>query len=153
MKSISKHISFKEAIKSNTALRLDIDNTPSDYHITNMVGVAKNIFEPLREFVGGPIKITSFYRCENLNKAIGGSSMSQHCEGRAMDLDDTFGHKTNAQMFFYIKKNLNFDTLIWEFGDDDNPDWIHVSWVSNDENRTRCLRAEKFNGRTSYKMI
>jgi hypothetical protein len=70
-----------------------------------------------------------------------------------MDLDDTFGHKTNAQMFFYIKKNLNFDTLIWEFGDDDNPDWIHVSWVSNDENRTRCLRAEKFNGRTSYKMI
>ena len=97
MKSISKHISFKEAIKSNTALRLDIDNTPSDYHITNMVGVAKNIFEPLREFAGGPIKITSFYRCENLNKAIGGSSMSQHCEGRAMDLDDTFGHKTNAR--------------------------------------------------------
>ena len=150
---ISDHISFKEAIKSNTALRLNINNEPNDYQITNMVGIAVNVFEPLRAWVGGPIKINSMFRCPELNKAIGGSERSQHCEGRAIDLDDTFGYKTNAEMFDYIKNNLNFDQLIWEFGDDKNPDWIHVSYISKDENRGRCLRAQKVNGRTNYRMI
>lgn len=150
---ISEHVSYREAIKSNTATRRGIDNTPSDYEITNMVGVAENIFEPLRKWVGGPIKITSMYRCEELNRAIGGSSRSQHCEGRAMDLDDTFGYKTNKEMFEYIRENLNFDQLIWEFGDDNNPDWIHVSYISDDENRNRVMRAEKINGKTQYRYI
>lgn len=150
---ISEHVSYREAIKSNTATRRGIDNTPSDYEITNMVGVAENIFEPLRKWVGGPIKITSMYRCEELNRAIGGSSRSQHCEGRAMDLDDTFGYKTNAEMFEYIRENLNFDNLIYEFGDDNNPDWIHVSYISDDENRNRVMRAEKINGKTQYRYI
>lgn len=150
---ISDHISFKEAVKSNTALRLNINNEPNDYQITNMVGVAVNVFEPLRAWVGGPIKINSFFRCPALNSAIGGSERSQHCEGRAIDLDDTFGYKTNAEMFHYIRENLNFDQLIWEFGDDKNPDWVHVSYISNEENRGRCLRAEKVNGRTNYRMI
>jgi zinc D-Ala-D-Ala carboxypeptidase len=153
MERISKHISFKEGVRSNTAQRLGIENIPGDEALTNMVGVAVNVFEPLREWVGGPIRVNSFFRCEELNKAIGGSSRSQHCEGRAMDLDDVHGHKTNAEMFDYIKNNLNFDQLIWEFGDDDNPDWIHVSYVSETENRGRCLRAERINGRTSYRVI
>ena len=153
MERISKHITYKEAVRSNTALRLNINNIPNDYEISNMVGIASNVFEPLREYVGGPIKINSMFRSEALNRAIGGSSRSQHCQGRAIDLDDTFGHKTNAEMFNYIKNNLNFDQLIWEFGDDTNPDWIHVSFVSNDENRGRCLKAEKVNGRTSYRVI
>jgi hypothetical protein len=153
MERISKHITYKEAIRSNTALRLNINNIPNDYEISNMVGIASNVFEPLREYVGGPIKINSMFRSEALNRAIGGSSRSQHCQGRAIDLDDTFGHKTNAEMFNYIKNNLNFDQLIWEFGDDTNPDWIHVSFVSNDENRGRCLKAEKVNGKTSYRVI
>ena len=153
MERISEHISYREAIKSNTASRLGIDNTPSDYEITNMVGVAFNVFEPLRKYVGGPIRINSFYRCEELNRAIGGSSRSQHCQGRAIDLDDTLGHKTNAEMYKYIKDNLSFDQLIWEFGDDSNPDWIHVSYVHPDENRKRCLRAERINGKTSYRVI
>ena len=106
MERISEHISYKEGNKSNTDLRLGINNTPSDYAFTNMVGVAYNVFEPLRKFVGGPIRINSFYRCEELNRAIGGSSRSQHCQGRAIDLDDTFGHKTNAEMYQYIKENL-----------------------------------------------
>ena len=84
MEKISKHISFKEGIKSNTATRLGINNRPDDYQVSNMVNIAVNLFEPLREFVGGPIKINSFFRCEDLNRAIGGSSRSQHCEGRAM---------------------------------------------------------------------
>ena len=153
MERISEHISFKEATKSNTALRLNLDNTPNDYQITNMVGLALNIFEPLRKFVGGPIKINSFFRCEELNRAIGGSSRSQHCEGRAIDLDDTFGHKTNAEMFQYVKDNLNFDQMIWEFGDDNNPNWVHVSYISEDENRGRCLKATKVNGKTKYILI
>lgn len=153
MERISENISYREAIKSNTAMRRGIDNTPTSYEITNMVGVAKNIFEPLRNWVGGPIKITSMFRCEKLNRAIGGSSRSQHCEGRALDLDDTFGHKTNAEMFNYIKDNLSFDQLIWEFGSDNNPDWIHVSYVSKDENRGRVMRAEKINGKTKYRYI
>ena len=118
-----------------------------------MVGVAYNVFEPLRKYVGGPIRINSFYRCEDLNRAIGGSSSSQHCQGRAIDLDDTLGHKTNAEMYKYIKENLSFDQLIWEFGNDTNPDWIHVSYVHPDENRKRCLRAERINGKTSYRVI
>ena len=153
MERISEHISYKEGIKSNTATRLGIKNTPDDYQITNMVNIGVNVFEPLRKYVGGPIRIKSFYRCEELNRAIGGSSRSQHCEGRAIDLDDTLGHKTNAEMYQYIKDNLNFDQLIWEFGDDTNPDWIHVSYVHPDENRKRCLRAERTNGKTTYRVI
>lgn len=153
MERISEHISYKEGIKSNTATRLNINNTPDDYQITNMVNIGINVFEPLRKYVGGPIRINSFYRCEELNRAIGGSSRSQHCEGRAIDLDDTLGHKTNAEMYKYIKDNLSFDQLIWEFGDDNNPDWIHVSYVHPDENRKRCLRAERINGKTTYRVI
>ncbi len=153
MERISKHISYKEAIRSNTALRLNIDNTPDEVSLTNMTGVAHNIFEPLRLWVGGPIKINSFYRCPKLNKAIGGSKRSQHCEGRAIDIDDTFGYKTNAEMFNYIRDNLNFDQMIWEFGDDNNPAWVHVSFDSLDGNRGRLLKAIKENGKSKYILI
>jgi hypothetical protein len=150
---ISKHVSFKEGTVSFTALRLGIDNTPTGYHRSNMEVLAENVFEPLRKWVGKPIKINSFYRGPELNKAIGGSSKSQHCEGRAMDIDDTYGHKTNAEMYEYIKANLDFDQMIWEFGTDENPAWVHVSYVSEDSNRNRCLKAYKENGKTKYKVI
>jgi zinc D-Ala-D-Ala carboxypeptidase len=150
---ISKHISYKEGVVSFTALRLGIDNEPTGYHRTNMEILAEKVFEPLRKWVGKPIKINSFYRGPELNKAIGGSSKSQHCEGRAMDIDDTYGHKTNAEMYEYIKANLDFDQMIWEFGTDENPAWIHVSYVSEDSNRNRCLKAYKEDGKTKYKVI
>jgi len=153
MERISEHVSYKEGVRSNTATRLNIDNTPDTYALGNMTAVAYNVFEPLRKWVGGPIKINSMFRSEDLNRAIGGSTSSQHCQGRAMDLDDTFGHKTNADMFRYIKANLNYDQIIWEFGDDTNPDWIHVSYVSDSENRSRSLKAIKKNGKTSYQVI
>ena len=153
MERISDNITLREATKSNTALRLNINNTPNDYQTGNMVAIAINIFEPLRKWVGGAIRINSFYRSEKLNQAIGGSSRSQHCQGRAMDIDDNFGHKTNAEMFNYIKQNLSYDQMIWEFGDDSNPDWVHVSYVSKDQNRGRCLRAEKIDGKTQYREI
>jgi len=150
MTKISKHISYKEATRSITALRLGIDNTPFEYELGNMKAVAENIFEPLRKWVGGAIKVTSFFRSEKLNKAIGGSTTSQHCQGRAIDIDDVYGYKTNAEMFKYIKDNLDFDQIIWEFGTDNNPDWIHVSYVSNERNRGRVLKAIKENGKTKY---
>ena len=153
MEKISKHVSYKEGVKSNTATRLGIDNTPTAYQLSNMGILCDYIFEPLRKWVGGPIKINSFFRCEDLNQAIGGSSRSQHCEGRAIDLDDTFGHKTNAEMFQYIKDNLSFDQIIWEFGDDTNPDWVHVSFISESDNRGRVMKAVKENGKTSYQLI
>jgi len=153
MEKISKHISYKEGTRSITALRKGINNIPNDYELANMETVAANIFEPLREWVGGPIKINSFFRCDELNTAIGGSSNSQHCQGRAIDIDDTYGHKTNAEMFEYIKENLNFDQIIWEFGTDTNPDWVHVSYVSEEQNRNRCLKASRENGKTVYSII
>ena len=110
---ISKHISLKEATKSNTAQRLGIENFPNNDTLIQMQALAENIFEPLREHVGGPIYITSFYRSPELNKAIGGSSKSQHCLGQAIDVDDVLGRATNKEMFEYIKDNLDFDQLIW----------------------------------------
>ena len=150
---ISKHISNKESVYSRTAQRLNISNTPTEDHKQNMIELAENIFEPLRSYVGGPIKINSFYRSPKLNKAIGGSSKSQHCNGQAIDIDDTFGRISNAEMYEFIKQNLDFDQMIWEFGDDDNPDWVHVSYVSAEENRKRCLKAYKENGKTKYAVI
>ena len=150
---ISKHISSKESVYSRTAQRLNIDNTPTQQHKLNMVKIAEEVFEPLRMYVGGPIKINSFYRSPKLNKAIGGSSKSQHCQGQAIDLDDTFGRATNAEMFEFIKEHLDFDQMIWEFGDDNNPNWVHVSYVSPQENRNRCLKAYKENSKTKYMVI
>ena len=151
--SISKHISYKEGVYSRTATRFGIKNNPNAEQMENMIAIAEKVFEPLRAYVGGPIKINSFFRSPELNKAIGGSTKSQHCHGQAIDLDDTFGRCTNAEMFEFIKKYLDFDQIIWEFGDDENPDWVHVSYVSPSQNRKRCLKAYKENGKTNYKII
>ena len=156
MDNISEHISYKEAIRSNTALRRGIENIPDVDQLENMKVIAEKVFEPLREWVGGPIKINSFYRSPELNVAIGGAKKSQHCHGQAIDIDDTYGGKfanLNAEMFKYARYHLKFDQMIWEFGDDDNPAWIHISYVNEEENRQRCLKAYKDKGKTKYKVI
>ena len=153
MDKLSKHVSYKEGVYSITAKRLGLENDPTDAHLKNMKLIAEKVFEPLRSYVGGPIKINSFYRGPELNKAIGGSAKSQHCHGQAMDIDDTYGHKSNADMYMYIKENLDYDQMIWEFGTDDNPDWVHVSYVSQEENRNRCLKAYREGGKTKYMVI
>jgi len=147
---ISKHISYHEGTYSQTGVRRDLDNTPDDKQLKRMEEVAENLFEPLREWVGGPIKINSFFRGEPVNTAIGGSRKSQHMKGQAIDIDDTFGHKTNAEMYHYVKDNLDFDQLIWEFGTDKNPNWLHISWVSHRPNRKKLTVAKKVNGKTRY---
>ncbi len=153
MNKISNHITYAEAIHSNTAKRKNIKNIPSLVQIETMCLTANKIFEPLRKWVGGPIKVNSFFRSVELNTAIGGSKTSQHCKGQAMDLDDVYGHKSNAEMYYWIKENLNVDQLIWEFGTDANPNWVHVSYVNDEDNRNRCLKAYKENGKTKYKVI
>lgn len=152
---LSKNLSLAEATKSTTAKRLGIDNTPNEWTKENLRQVAINVFQPLRDAFGCPIYVSSGYRSAELNTAIGGSARSQHVEGRALDLDaDVFGGCTNSQIFNWIKENVEFDQLIWEFGDDDNPDWVHVSYVYDGLNRKRCLKAcRDDNGKTYYEVI
>ena len=146
---VSDNITYKEALRSNTAKRLGIENVPDEFTFETMQITAEHVFEPVRKHFNEPIYISSFYRCEELNKAIGGSSKSQHCKGDAIDIDDVYSKATNADFFNYIKDKLEFDQLIWEFGDDESPDWVHVSY-SLGNNRMRILKAIKENGRTKY---
>ena len=150
---ISDHITYAEAIHSNTAKRKRIDNTPNPTQVDAMKLTAELVFEPLREWVGGPIKVNSFFRSVALNEVLGGVASSQHCKGQAIDLDDVYGRKSNAEMYRWVKENLCFDQLIWEFGTDMNPNWIHISYVSKEENRNRCLKAYKESYKTKYKVI
>ena len=147
--NISEHVSLKEATRSNTAKRLGIENMPDSETLITMQITAEHIFEPLRNKFNEPIYISSFYRSTELNKAIGGSTSSQHCKGEAIDIDDVYSKASNADFFNYIKDKLEFDQLIWEFGDDENPAWVHVSYNLG-KNRMRVLKAIKENGITKY---
>ncbi len=135
-KNISDHISFKEATHSKYASQFGIENTPSEDQVKNMNLVAEKLFEPLREWVKAPIKVNSFYRSEKLNTALGGSRKSSHLTGNAIDIT-SLGGKTNLEMFHYIKDNLDFDQLIWEFGTE--PKWLHISYKSKKDNRKQVL--------------
>ena len=151
---LSKNLSLSEVTKSNTAIKKGISNNPTHEHLDNLVKLAANIFQPIRESLGVPIGISSGYRSRELNNIIGGSASSQHCKGEALDLDaDIFGGCTNEDIFEYIKDNLVFDQLIWEFGDNENPNWVHVSYTDTEENRMMILKAEKVRGRTKYTRI
>ena len=147
MSNISKHITLKEATYSATGEAKKIDNSPTAEHLASMKLLAENVFEPVREWYGKPIKINSFYRSKALNMAIPGSSLtSQHSKGEAMDMDTA---SDNKKIFEYIKNNLDFDQMIWEFGTAENPDWVHVSYKALG-NRKQILRAKKVNGKSTY---
>ena len=151
-KKISKYISFAEATKSETAKRLDIKNTPTEEHLENMMLVAEKVFEPLREYAGHPIGVNSFYRSPELNKAIRGSSRSSHMIGAAIDLN-SLGEKTNKELFDFIMENLTFDQLIWEFGNDYNPKWIHISYIGEEDNRNEVLKVKRNSNHNTYYKI
>ena len=151
---LSRNLTLKEATKSITAKRLGIENEPEAWEKKNLSVIAEEVFQKVRDHFEVPIAVTSGYRCKELNEAIGGSKYSQHVQGRALDLDaDVFGGVTNAEIFYYIKECLDFDQLIWEFGDEAEPDWINVSYIRGDENRKRCLRAVKEDGVTTYLLM
>ena len=139
MKRISKHISYKEAVGSNYAKQSGIKNKPNEEQVENMKLLAEKVFEPLREWVDAPIKVNSMFRSKELNSAIKGSLKSSHLNGEAMDIT-SMGGKSNLEMFHWIKDNLEFDQLIWEFGKE--PKWLHVSY-SAVKNRKQILVTKK----------
>ena len=149
---LSKNLSLKEVVKSNTAIRRGIDNTPNKEQLKNLELIADNIFQPLRDELG-VIYVSSGFRCKDLNIALGGSRSSQHCKGEALDLDNDGknGAASNTEIFNYIKNNLVFDQLIWEFGDNKKPNWVHVSYTNKEPNRMQILKAYKKDGKTKYK--
>ena len=144
MKRISKHISYKEAVGSNYAKQKGIKNKPNEDQVENMKLLAEKVFEPLREWVGCPIRVNSMFRSKELNSAIKGSSTSSHMKGEAMDITSMAcgkeNCKSNLDMFHWIKDNLEFDQLIWEFGKE--PKWLHVSY-NKDKNRKQVLITKK----------
>jgi hypothetical protein len=156
---LSKNLELSEVTRSETAKRKGISNMPTPEHIENFKKLAENIFQPIRDHFGVPIRISSGYRSEALNKAIGGAgkvvngkyvASSQHCKGEAIDIDMDGSSITNKQVFDFIKDNLNFDQLIWEFGTSTNPDWVHVSFDSEGKQRKQVLKAVKKGSSTSY---
>jgi hypothetical protein len=150
MEKISKYVTYAEVTKSNQANVLKLANIPNAEQLNNLRLVCVKIFDPLREHFGIPIGISSAYRSVDLNRKIGGSKSSQHCEGKALDIDgDMFGGISNKKIFEYIRKSCTFDQLIWEFGSENHPDWVHVSY-NEGKNRGQVLRAVKIGGKTVY---
>lgn len=133
MENISKHITFKEATFSATAQRLGIKNEPTLEHLKAMITVAEKCFEPLREWYGKPLRINSFYRGKDLNKAVKGSATSQHCKGEAIDID-AGSVAENKKIHDWIKNNLEFTQLINEY----NYSWVHVSYDAKNLKK-QCL--------------
>ena len=156
--NLSKHLTLGEVIRSETAKRLGIDNSPTEEHLENLQAIAEAIFEPCRTFVCRPLAVTSGYRSQALNKAIKGASpTSDHCRGAALDLDCDVHGGSNRDLFFFILDNLEFGQLIWEFGQEPDksaeakPDWIHCSYYLDRPNKKQVLQAYRVNGRTKYK--
>ena len=149
---LSKHFELAEFTRSSTAKRAGISNMPTEAHQANMKVLCEKVLEPIREHFARPIMISSGYRSAALNKITkGASSTSQHCSGEAVDIDMDGTEITNKQIFDYIKANLEFDQMIWEFGTEANPDWVHVSYESTGKQRKQILRAVKQGGKTVYK--
>lgn len=141
---LSKNFKLEEFTRSQTAIRYDIDNEPNCHQIDNIIYLVKEILQPLREIYGS-IHINSGFRSDKLNGMIGGARNSQHCDGMAADIN----LPDMKSAFHYIAKGFDFDQLIWEFGDDDQPAWIHISYNKNG-NRKEILKAVRENGKTKY---
>ena len=150
---LSKYFTLGELTPSSTAKRLGIKNNPTPAHLECLKLLATNVLDKVREHFGKPIFISSGYRCKALNDVTPGSSAtSQHCSGEAADLDQD-GKGTgvsNKMVFDYIKDHLTFDQLIFEYGTDANPDWVHVSWESTGKQRKQVLRCTRVNGKPVY---
>jgi hypothetical protein len=140
--NLSKHVTLKEFQASGLATLRNLNNQMSESQIASAKLLCENVFEPLRLYLNTPIQISSGFRSVQINKMIGGSATSQHTKGEAMDL------QINAKGFYFIKDKLMFDQLIWEFGNDEQPSWVHVSFSSR--NRKQVLKASKKNGKTIY---
>lgn len=138
-----KYFSIEELCKTN----YDVDNTPDIESKLNLIKLVDNVLDPLREALGMPIKVNSGYRCEELNKKVGGSKTSQHKTGCAADITC----KDNKKLY-ELCKTMDYDQLIWEYGDDEKPYWVHISYAGKD-NRHQELKAVKIKGKTIYERV
>lgn len=146
---LTAHFALAEFTRSESAKRHGVSNEPTPDHLENIKVLCEKVLEPIRAKFG-PLNLSSGYRSKVLNHYIGGSLSSQHCEGKAADIDmDGMGGASNTEIFNYIKDSLEFDQLIWEFGDNNKPDWVHVSYNAG-KNRKQILKAIKVNGKTAY---
>ena len=146
---LSKNFALSEMVKSATAERLNVDNSPSDIHLVNLTHLAIRILQPVRDEFG-VITINSGYRSPALNAKVGGSKTSQHCNGQAADFESF--STPNPDLAKWIAKNLDFDQLILEFydGDDPNSGWVHCSYNLMG-NRRKILTALKTKNGVVYK--
>ena len=150
--NLSKSFTLNELTKSQEAIRLGIDNTPNEEHILNLKLLCENVLQPIRDFYGLPVSISSGYRSPELCEAIGSSRTSQHARGQAADFE-IFG-VPNKQVADFIVKNLDYDQCILEFWNENEPNsgWVHCSF-NKDNNRKQYLQAQKLNGRVVYTVI
>ena len=143
---ISKYITYKEATHTSTGL----ENNPNEEQVQAMQLVAQKIFDRVREYVGKPIGVNSFFRSNAVNTKVGGAYTSQHTSGEAIDMDGQKYGVSNAEIFDYIKENLDFDQLIWEHGNSIEPDWVHVSYKSGMNRRKILIGKKHSTGKTYY---
>lgn len=136
-----KYFTLKELARTSTGL----DNTPTPEVTIALTALVHNVLDPVRELIGMPIKVSSGYRSKSVNKSVGGAKNSQHIKGEAADISCA----NNALLYRLIRDNCVFDQLIWEFGDDDHPAWVHVSY-SVTKNRMQKLKAVSVKGKTKY---
>lgn len=148
---LTKNFTLEELSNSSTAKRLGIDNIPNNEQVNNLRLLCEKVLQPIREKYGKPIIVSSGFRCDKLNKAVGGSKTSEHRYGMAADfhsLSDTLSD--NKELWDLIRTmNLNFGQLIYEYGSDYGPDWIHISY-NEKNNRKQILRCKKANGKALY---
>lgn len=151
---LSKDFWLSEFTRSDNAKRLGISNMPTEDHIDNLKLLCENILQPIRDHFDCPIFLSSGYRSKALNAKLKGTATnSQHSTGEAVDIDMDGNEVTNAEIFNYIKDNLPFDQLIWEFGTDKNPGWVHVSYESSGMARKEIFRATPGKTKTIYKRM
>lgn len=146
---ISEHLELSELIRSESAKRHGIKNMPTPEHIENLKELAEKVFETIRGHFNVPIRISSGYRSKELNAKVGGSKTSDHSFGRAIDIDMDGTSITNNQVFYFIKDNLKFKQLIFEFPVNGQASWVHVSY-DKDNLRQDVLVAKKLHGKTVY---
>ena len=147
---LSANFSLSEMVKSETALRHGLDNTPGEQEIENLRLLCENVLQPIRDAYVVPVKVNSGFRHPEVNAAVGGSKTSDHCQGQAADIE--IPGVANADLAEWIKDNLEFKQLILEFYTPGVPDsgWVHVSYVEG-ENNKKVMTAMKENGKTVYK--
>jgi zinc D-Ala-D-Ala carboxypeptidase len=147
---LSKNFSLAEFEKSQTATRRGLDNSMPKEHLDNATALCENVLQKVRDHFG-PVNINSGYRGDELNKAVGGSSRSQHCKGQAADIE--VAGVPNYHLAKWIEENTDFDQVILEFYTSGIPDsgWVHVSY-NTEENRGKSLTASRVDGKTQYSL-